>query len=467
MKRVVVLISLLLAVLLSGCGTLYPAQTFTLENSSDVSKETVEFPSGEPSFEKYENNNEHIAFAKSKAANAQDLCVYGNIVYFVDGLYRLRQYALSDFDLKATDKVVFGKEEDILRVCTDPLCGDDSPEGILSCPAFLYSPDSRYLIDAHESGGGFPVFYFSRAVSSSFNENEFEGGNDFITLGNYAIFHYDVASNERKAVVSQNDPIVDFAVFGDRIFFVSSDKDGKYKVVIADKSGKIKFETTAVKSRIDLIGTEDETLYYADLAGNVYAFSLENGKDRLVYTVSPFVLLNTEANSSRMFVYNGYLYFDSSLEYIDTQIVDAYGTTQTYNLPVRTISRIALDQTDAEPQVVAENIFQSSVHGVCDGKLYYCKLTPGANMQNGYFNFCGGDIWALDLMTLKTTLFAHDIGMQFDLGMNYFSVRFCVGLMAAYSDQYEDMYKGKTSGSKFRCCLYDFETRQVYVLPVK
>ena len=123
-----------------------------------------------------------------------------------------------------------------MRVCTDPLCGDDSPEGILSCPAFLYSPDSRYLIDAHESGGGFPVFYFSRAVSSSFNENEFEGGNDFITLGNYAIFHYDVASNERKAVVSQNDPIVDFAVFGDRIFFVSSDKDGKYKVMkVADK----------------------------------------------------------------------------------------------------------------------------------------------------------------------------------------------------------------------------------------
>ena len=149
-----------------------------------------------------------------------------------------------------------------------------------------------------------------------------------------------------------------------------------------------------------------------------------------------------------------------------TQIADAHGRIQTYNLPIRTISRIPLSDPLSNAQIVAENVFQSSVHGICGEKLFYCKLTPGDGSKNGYWNFCGGDIYSVDLSTLKTELFANNIGMQFDLSMNYFSERFCVGVMAAYSQSYTEIYEENTSGGKFVCCLYDFVTKQVYVLPI-
>lgn len=416
----------------------------------------------------YSNTDYSVKFMKSIAAsNAQNTCVYKDAVYYVDGLLRLRCVFLTDAEDGTNQKINMISSDCIGRVCTDPLCADDTPEGCLKCPAFLYSPDSQYLIDNSESVGNFPVFYYSRAISSSFDENEFNnGGGEHIVVGNYAIYRYDVSNNQRKVIVEQERPIISFSVYGDQIFFVTTDKDGNYKVVIADKSGKIKYETSELKNKIDLIGYENGTLYYADLEGNVYASSTEKKDDRLIFSVSSFVLLNTEATSSRMFIEQGFLYFDSELIYKETQIADAHGKIQTYNLPIRTIARISLSDPLSNAQVVAEDVFQSSVHGVCGGKLFYCKLTPGDGSKNGYWNFCGGDIYSVDLSTLQTELFANDIGMQFDLSMNYFSERFCVGVMAAYSQSYTEIYEENTSGSKFACCLYDFVTKQVYVLPI-
>lgn len=417
----------------------------------------------------YSNTDYSVQFIKSIASvGVQDMWVYKDAVYFVDNVQRLRCIFLTDTEDSANKKINMISSDCAQLVCTDPLCGDDTIDlkALRACPAYLYSSDSQYLIDNSESAGGFPVFYYSRAITSDFDDDKFiNGDDDFMVVGDYAIYRYDVSNNQRKAIVQQERPITNFAVYDDQIFFVTTDEDGNYKVVIIDKSGKIKYETSELKNKIDLIGYENGTLYYADLQGNVYASSMDNKDGRLIFSDSSFVLLDTESTSSRMFVEQGFLYFDSELIYKETQILNAYGTMQTYNLPVRTISRISLDDPHGSAQVVAENVFQSSVHGVCNGKLFYCKLTPGETAKGGYWNFCSGDIYSVDLSTLETTIFASDIGMQFDLSMCYFSERFCVGLMAAYSPSYTEIYDEYDGGSKFVCALYDFATEQVFVLP--
>ncbi len=430
-----------------------------------------EFSSDAP----YQNTDFSERFIDSIFASDTDMAfVYMDAVYFGSHYLGLCYVSTADLKPEVKDGVFTYAEEfdEVQSLCTDPKCNHGSVvDESIDCPVQLYSPESLFLLDAHESNGGYPIFYIARAISSDFDYDaiEEEGIVSVIASG-YAIYRYDNGNNKRKEVIAIKEPIVNLAVYGDYIFYVTSSKDGEQKVSVINKSGESICTGEAVKGEIDLVGFENGTLYYADLSGRVYTLSLETKKSECIYTVKDFVILPLMSKSARMTVYDGYLYFDKGMEDTDVYPIDDAGNTMHYEVPTRTIARLPLSDLSAPMEIVAEKVFQDSTHGIHDGKLYYCKLEMGDRSPGTYWNFCGGTLYAVDLKTLESTEIIKDCGIQFERAFSYLSENFCVGLMATYSEKYAEIYneipEEIRTGSYCYFFLYDFNTGKLFALPI-
>lgn len=289
-------------------------------------------------------------------------------------------------------------------VCADPMCPHFGPEG-MQCPAYMRDPQAHYLLDATESDGEAPIFYYSRCTADEIVIDEaWDAGQE------YEIVRYDSAENATEQVASVNYPIEQLMTYGDRVYFVTRTASDGYEVHSVKKSGGKITTQKLGEGPICLIGANDSGVYVNDSKGNVYSLDLKFKDQQLIYTVAEAYPLQEEAPADlNMFIEGEHLYFlaDFSVESVP------YGNVS-LDLVKTNVRRVKLGDPVGEGETVASDVYQNAVYGVYDGVLYYGPFDVTVDFtQHCPVSSSGGRICSVNLETLEQTEVITDCGLNF------------------------------------------------------
>ena len=460
MKRTIALLlgSLILSSFLASCGGAQQTETTPPATASSPAEEiTAQTVSPTEAAQKnpYFNDDYSVRFMKSKAPGSKLLEVYNDSMIF-SYTGALMSWSFSPFDPEVHDGQLYelSPYEGLRPLCSDPTC-DAWRYKWKDCPGIIKSDHAQYVIDAYESAGSYPILYitYPTDVVADYDEK-----GEWVSAHptSSTVFRYDTAVNERKEFLKfENEIIRSFASYDDLLFYVAYDENSLNSVTIADKSGKKYAASGKFELELDLIGYHDGALYYADYTGNVYRLDKETGKDEKVFTAPDFMMFYMYPGT-RMFIHGDYLYFDDA-QWTEVNVINDYDAPQTWLHPIGNIYRLPLSDFSAEPQLVAEDVYDGFIYGIVGDEMYYGKFEMGEHDAYCNWDFIGSKIWKTNLNTLETALFKDDIHVMFVLPCSYFSERFCVGLMVSAVQRY------KKSNETFMA-LYDFETGKLIEL---
>ena len=405
----------------------------------------------------YKNVDYSTKLYRSKQRGRYFDVLYNDRLYYTDAAGFLKSVDLSDFTNDVQNgRMEYCPEEKMELVCPDPLCPCKRSTLSQECNAYLFSLDAQYVLDAHESGGGYPVFYYTETELITPADWDGEEDLDYETLPVAAkLFRYDPGSNKKAEILRLDETISSFAVYDDLLFLSHYDVNGKYSVTAAKKSGKILYTTGKVDNTVSVFGYEDGKVYYADADGRIYRADSANNNGEEIYRTNAFILTGS-FDELRFFIYDGYMYFDSDFKSVDHEIKGGFSKPITVKISVRTIGRLPLNDPKAPVETVAENVYLLAMLGVFDGSLYYCKYEPRDDYAStGYSqNFTSGNIYKTDLVSLKTEVFRKDVGLRIDFFPSYFSEDF----MICVAEKYDDRFGPRSGSEGFITCLYDFKT---------
>ena len=454
------LLSILFTFALSSCG----AQQAETPKTTTVPETTAQMVSPTEAAQKnpYFNNDYSVRFFKSKYTYSDVNEVYNNTVFFCQNMACLMQRSFATFDPEIRDGRLYEPSgyEGLGPLCSDPACTSWNTVGSKTaetCPAMLWADNAMYLVDAHESAGGYPILYIAYPTDS--HDEKDENGKWVTHQSGFYLSRYDTASNERKAILTLRSEIITMiAVYDNLLFYISHDEDALYSATILDKSGNKLASSSKRELELDLIGYYNGALYYADYAGNVYRLDKETQKDEKVFTVPGLVIFEylKDNNPTRTFIHGEYLYYDKA-KWTEVNVINDSGNPQTWLHPVGPIYRVPLSDFSAEPQLVAENVFDSFIYGIVGDDMYYGKFEIGEHDPGCNWDFIGGKIWKTNLQTLETTLFKDNMHVMFVFQCSFFNERFCVGEMMSATKDY------KVDNESFKA-LFDFETGKLIEL---
>lgn len=383
--------------------------------------------------------------------------VYGNNFY----------YATLDCLIRSVPLPTGGKTETAVEskvVCSDALCKHGEFSGVGSqaaqgCPANMLDPQALLVLDSTESGGGQPIFYYSRCtVDLMAVENKWETGHTF------ELIRYDTAQSQTQCLVSVKYPIVQFMTYRDRIYFVTQTQSARFELHTILKSGGEVTTLSPGDGYINLVGANDEGIYVNDVKGNIYSLGLNFEDSELIYTLEEVHPTSTNRIAELgMFVEGEYLYFLGDFEVkvypYDEQKPDWYKMLK------HSIKRLKISDPVGSEELVASDVCYDAVYGVYKGVLYYgpFDVTVGIRTEQHQMdasNICvsGGTIKGVKLDSLETFDAITDSGYNYQFGPFYINDR-CV---IAVADPYRNGMGITVSTYGSWPTLLDFETGALY-----
>lgn len=344
------------------------------------------------------------------------------------------------------------ENEQVSKVaCSDPMCPHYGPDG-MNCPAYMRDPNANFLLDATESGGEAPIFYYSRCTADNIAfDNAWESNQE------YELVRYDSSESVAKRVTAVNYPIKQFMTYGDRIYFLTQTASDRYEISSVKKSGGEVTTHAPGDGLLHLIGADETGVYVNDTEGNVYAYDLSLGNERKIYTVAEVYPMDETAPADLgMFIADGQLCFfaDFKVEVIP------YGSVS-LDLVKTNIRRVKLSDPDGEGELVASDVYQNTVYGVYNGVMYYAPFNVTVNLEVGAMyspvSISNGTICKVDLKTLEKSEVITDSGLNFTRA-GYLNDR-CI---IAATNSYREIEGVNPSGNGTYPSLLDFETGAIY-----
>ncbi len=330
-----------------------------------------------------------------------------------------------------------------VKVCNEEHSDSDN------CPADLRG-SCRFLLDAYESAGSYPVFYITQQKKGSNSESE-----------PYYLYKYSLSSNVREELCELKGQPSQLMSYGDYIYVSENYGTGGWIIEAINKKTKKATFVSIDEKRIEPIYAEEDKVYFYEwLTGTLHVSDNELTEYKSVFTPPELYTVMVSERDIGMFINGGYIYFRDDYE---ERSVPVSGTEpQQYITPfVYNIKRVPLDNPDAESELVAKDVFECCDHGI-SGNYFYFTPFDFKEKDNAYcyYNFNNGRLCRTDLTTLKTEDFIADSGLFFEgVDYSYLCNRYIICNIRPTTE------KGLFITLGDACCyrmLYDFETNEVY-----
>lgn len=396
--------------------------------------------------------------------NNESLCFYQNKAYFSDGGMVLAYIMLDSMtdDADITKSIPAEYHLPMHFTCSNSEHDHMSFDLPYSCPIRIGSY-STVLLDAHESGGSYPIFYFTYSYMDEPDQSAFELTEPF------CLYRYDSGSNLREKLIELPGCAEQTMVYGDKIYLSIALSSSKYQLMVYDKKTKKTSTFKAGKGRPELLFADGDNVYFVDQKdGSLYKADAELTNADVVYKLDEvYEFSNGEIG---MFINDGYLYYRANFETSPMQVhingvADEDNPNPQYINPAHyDIRRIPLDSLNGEGELVASGVFQHCDFGIADGCFYYTPCDYGKTALNGYYNFSSGRLCKVDLKTLECTdVVKEGSGLFFDGGLySHVTSRFIVTTVRALDEPWVSVWDTNNAGNHL--ALYDFETGSFYSL---
>lgn len=443
---------LLICILLTSCTYTEPAD-LTREKNAPVDSS-------------YENQD----YSLQPYISGQKMVLYQNKIFFNAGYYCLTYVTLED----AISSVDLSKDAwDGLNPKYRYTCpyDDEHKHGQatldLDCPV-KFGQYTTWLLDAYESNGSYPIFYYTFTRLSYLEQPASESGRPFV------LYRYDTSTNAREELTELPGEAKQTMAYGDKIYMSIALPTGKYVLMLYDKNTKKITELEVGNGEPRFIHADEGGIYYIDRKdATLYRADLDLGAVEKLYTLDEVYELSGGASSEMsygMFIHNGMLYYRADFETTPMQIhingvKDEDNPNPQYINPVHyNIRRLPLDALSGEGELVAEGVFERCEFGVADNFLYFTPCDYGAHgPDGGYYNFSNGRLCKVDLDSLECTDVVTDSGLFFDDGSTgYTNGKFIIGIIRGLDEPWITNWNYNDAAGYY--VLYDFETGSMYSL---
>lgn len=454
MKKLLAVL-LLICLLLTSCS--YSDVGDLTSNDSQIGND--------PTVQEGSNPYGNYDYSLKPYFNDDSLCIYQDKAYFSDGgmvLTYITFDSLTD-DVDITKSTPKEYHLPMHFTCSNSEHDHTSFDLPSSCPIRL-GAYSTILLDAHESGGSYPIFYFTYSFMDEPEQSAFELTQPF------CLYRYDSGSNTREKLIELPGCAEQTMAYGDKIYLSIALSSSKYQLMVYDKKTKKTSTLKAGKGRLELLFADGESIYFVDRKdGSLYRSDADLAASDSVYKLNEvYEFSNGEIG---MFVNDGYLYYRTNFETSPMQVhidgvLDEDNPDPQYINPVHyDVRRLPLDSLSGEGELVANRVFQHCDFGVTDGCFYFTPCDYGKTaLSGGYYNFSNGRLCKVDLKTLECTdVVKKDSGLFFDGGLySHVTNRFIATTIRALDEPWISCWNVNNAGSHL--ALYDFETGSFYSL---
>lgn len=375
--------------------------------------------------------------------------VYKGDVYYINQQIEFMRIPLSGLKYDLTTS----KETELpeaFTICPDVTHRHNQVGTSTECPDNVNLFDGKFLIDAYESAGDYPIIYYYGSYTTDFDKPDWDAG------GTYEIYRYDTGKVERKCLVSSQVPPRQMMSYDQALFFVTQTADNEYKLNVVAKTGGDVTTVSIGEGQLTMLGVHNEQVILRDGDATIYKAGLDLQNLEEIYQVEEDLSLSGIANGYEpLFIHAGYLYF-----WADYAAV-SYGlfADNRIDLLSHSIRRVSLDAPQGEGELVAENVLDDSVHGIVDDVLYYSPCAAGETLEGYYYNFNGGLLKGVDLKTLQPAQVKEDCGLYCYGGWTVMSGQ---ALLANFFVT-RPGYSYTPQGEQYMC-LYDIKTGALYRL---
>lgn len=401
-----------------------------------------------------QNRSPYGMYDYSKRAfltNSTDaVSIYKGDAYYLNEFMELKRISLSGLsaDLRTEKKKILPES---FTICQDQTHNHDSMSlNSEECPDAIGDIMGKFLIDAYESAGDFPIIYYY----GSNNADAFEDLWD--QSATYEIYRYDTGKAARECLVSLNNPPTQLMAYDQTLFFITQTASNQFTLNQISKFGGTVTTAKAGEGVLTLLGVYQDQIIFRDGDATIYqaGFDLQNIKE--IYQVKEDLSYSMEANGyNSVFVHDEYLYFNADYEAVPFEL----NPSQWMNLLRHTIRRLALKDPKGEGELVAENVLDFCVYGIVDDILYFSPCIGGEINEGYYYNFTGGLLKGVNVKTLEPAEMNEDCGLYFG-GID---APMCSNALISTAFPVRKGYNIKSNEGYYKC-LYDIKTGALYPL---
>lgn len=149
-----------------------------------------------------------------------------------------------------------------------------------------------FVLDAYESNGSFPIFYYAditdQKAGSGLNDND-----AWDLASTYSIYRYDSGSNTRESLAETGNYPIQMMIYGDSVYIITQGSKKEYQLNLLDKKSKKWTELAIGEDKLELLSANDEFVYVSDLDGHVYQVKSDLQSYDLIYTVEDAYVLSS------------------------------------------------------------------------------------------------------------------------------------------------------------------------------
>ena len=376
--------------------------------------------------------------------------IYKGDAYYLNGLMELMRVPLSGLsaDLRTEKKKMLPES---YTICQDQTHNHNTMSlNSEECPDAIGDIMGKFLIDAYESAGDFPIIYYY----GSNNADAFEDLWD--QSATYEIYRYDTGKASRECLVSLNNPPTQLMTYDQTVFFITQTASNQFTLNQISKSGGTVTTAKSGEGALTLLGVYQDQIIFRDGDATIYqaGFDLQNIQE--IYQVEEDLSYSMAADGyNSVFVHDGYLYFSADYEAVPFEL----NPSQWMNLLRHTIRRLALKDPKGEGEIVAENVLDFCVYGIVDDVLYFSPCVGGEINEGYYYNFTGGLLKGVNVKTLEPVEMNEDCGLYFGST----DAPMCSNALIGTAFPVRKGYHIKSNEGYYKC-LYDIQTGALYPL---
>lgn len=375
--------------------------------------------------------------------------VYKGDVYYINQHIEFMRIPLSSlkYDLTTSQET---QRPESFTICPDVTHRHNQLGTSPECPDNVNLFDGKFLIDAYESAGDFPIIYYYGSYTADFDKPDWDAG------GTYEIYRYDTGEIKRKCLVSSRVPPRQMMSYDQSLFFVTQTAENEYQLNVIAKTGGDVTTVSIGEGQLTMLGVHNEQVILRDGDATIYKAGLDLQNIEEIYQVAEDLSLSAISNGYEpLFIHAGYLYFWADYAAVPYNLY----YDQWIDLLSHSIRRVSLDDPQGEGELVAENVLDDSVLGIVDDVLYYSPCVAGETLEGYYYNFNGGLLKGVDLKTLQPAQVKEDCGLYCYGGWTVMSGD---ALMANFFVT-RPGYSYPAAGENC-ICLYDYKTGALYRL---
>ena len=381
--------------------------------------------------------------------------IYRNDVYFMDNARVIRYYSLSD--LKDVNSYGVGENNPFKGYC---LCSGEVDHNhgekwdTDKCPGYN-GTSAMFVLDAHESNGGDPVFYYCYSEPSS---NDDPDAPEWELCNSYTLYRYDSGSGRRKKLCSlyKDEAPWQMMTYGDYIYLVVRGGLENYKIIGIDKNGR-NFRSINISDILPELKYADDNSVYITEKRTQSVFRIDHGlSDKTAILDLNKIYTYNSVDLTSLTINGGYIYYPADFEY--KSFTDGVNNL---SHAVYNIYRTPLDDPDpGKGELVASDVYSSNKQGIYNNVLYYTPFDYNGIENGMYYNLNNGRLCAVDLETLDKKDIVSYSGLMFEwTSGSVVTDRFIISIIRpTESGRYD--YTIHDASQYYM--LYDFETGALY-----